>query len=229
MKKISFIIISFMIFINVFAQNPNDAIIVFNSGGATTSIDLKSKPPETKGSYYYNNEWFTGTIKLFSGEEIRNYPLKYDMRLNQINIKTDLNVKIVSIGAVKEIIWLTNKGQNEKLVNCVTFVNKNNIIGFYQILSEGKITFLKKTKLKLLSSNYNGTVVAGDKADKYIKEDDYFIYTGSTIIPIRKNKRKILQILKNNSKEIENFADQNKLSFKKESDLLKIFNYYNSL
>ncbi len=60
MKKISFIIISFMIFINVFAQNPNDALIKFTGGGIAIVQDFKpvKKSDIIKGSYYYNDDWY---------------------------------------------------------------------------------------------------------------------------------------------------------------------------
>jgi len=228
MRKITFFII-FLSSTALFAQNPNTSIIVFHSGGYAETMDIKQKPPETKGSFYFNKNWYNGTIKLFSGEEIRNYPLKYDMKYNQINIKAKNDIKIISIGAVKEIDWTDDKGIEQKLINCAVYTkNNSNVLGFFQILSEGKILLLKKTNLKLLNANYNGTVVAGNKDNKYIKEYKYFVYKNNKIIKIRKRRKNILKTFNNQANKIEKFVKQNNLSYKKEYDLIKIFNFYNS-
>ena len=49
-----------MIFINVFAQNPNDALIKFTGGGIAIVQDFKpvKKSDIIKGSYYYNDDWY---------------------------------------------------------------------------------------------------------------------------------------------------------------------------
>ena len=216
-----------LIGLSSFAQNPNDAVIVVSGGGIRT-MNIKSKPKETKGSYYYNDVWYTGTIKLFSGEEVQAYPLKYDMKMNQIDIKVNESVKIISIGAVKEIIWVNPTGQSEVLRNISMYKNIEGY-GFLSVLAEGNITLLKKTDLDLLESNYNGIVDAGNESKKYIKKEKYYIKSGDKIILIKKKKKTILNKFKDKAEKVELFSSENDLNFKDDVDLEKIFNYYNSL
>ncbi len=210
-----------------FAQNPNDAIIVVSGGGIRT-MNIKSKPKETKGSYYYNDVWYTGTIKLFSGEEVQAYPLKYDMKMNQIDIKVNESVKIISIGAVKEIIWVNPTGQSEVLRNISMYKNIEGY-GFFSVLSEGKLSLLKKTELNLLDANYNTAMDVGSQSDKYVKKEIYYIKSEDKISQIKKRKKTFLNKFEDKAEKVELFASENNLNFKDDVDLEKIFNYYNSL
>ena len=126
--KSFFATVIILISVTTYAQNLNDAVIVVN-GGTVQTMDIKSKPKETEGSFYYNDDWYTGTIKLFSGEEIQAYPLKYDMKMNQIDIKVNESVKVISIGAIKEITWLKPDGKPEVLRN-ISLFNKIEGYGF---------------------------------------------------------------------------------------------------
>ena len=216
-----------LISLSSFAQNPNDAVIVI-SGGSIRTMNIKSKPKETKGSYYYNDKWYTGTIKLFSGEEVQAYPLKYDMKMNQIDIKVNESVKVLSIGAVKEIIWVKPTGRSEVLRNISLYKNIEGY-GFVSVLADGKLSLFKKTELSLLGSNYNTAMDVGSQSDKYVKKEKYFIKSGDKIILIKKKKKNILNKFKDKAEEVELYATENNLNFKDDIDLEKIFNYYNSL
>jgi len=229
MKKISVIIISLIFFTNVFAQNPNDAIVMFSSGTVRIK-DFKpvKKSDIIKGSYYYNDNWYKGSLLLIDNKILKGYPLKYDLRHNSILIKTDDGLRETSIGTVKEIQWENNKNTIEVLKNCFLFNNSKDI-GFYQFLNNGKISLLKKTNLKLLNSNYNQVMVSGEDYYKFVKEDKYYIYTNDKIYSVKKNKRKILKFFKDKAVKVKEFASENNLSFKNDYDLTKIFNYYNNL
>ncbi len=215
--------------ITIFAQTtPHNNNLVYYASGGVSVTEIKSKPKEATGSFYYNKDWQKGSLILFSGEEIKDFNLNYDMRMRQIDIKVDDEIKTISIGAVKQIIWITNTGEIEIMKNSSLF-KKTNEVGFYSIISEGAITFAKKTYLVLLESNYNTAMDTGNEAKKYVKKDKYYIITKNSISPIKKNKKKILAKFDDKAEIVKKYADENELSFKDDYDLSKIFNYYNSL
>ena len=56
----------------------------------------------------------------------------------------------------------------------------------------------------------------------------YFVYKSDKDSPIKFKKKDMLALLDNeHKKEVSRFADVNRLSFKKENDLKKIFAYNN--
>jgi hypothetical protein len=225
-QVITFLCISFLV-TSLAAQNPNDAIVVF-SGGTMRTMNIQDKKSETEGSHYYNNDWYPGTVTLFSGEEIKDYPLKYDMKMNQVDIKVDELVKFISVGAVKEIKWKQSDGQVEILQN-VSLYSDYKGIGFFSVLAQGTIMLFKKTELTLLEANYNAAMDVGSENKKYVKKDKYYILKDGKVNEIKKSKKKVTEILSDQSTKVEEFVDQNKLNVKDEQDLIRIFDYYNSL
>ena len=226
MKTITSLIILILMAFSSFSQNPNDALIVLSPGIANIK-EIKPKPAKTKGSYYYNTNWSVGTVKFFSGDIIENYPLKYDMRMNQVDIKVDNQVKATSASAVKEIVWINEKGFTEILRNALLFSKDQT--GFFSILVDGKRPLLKKTTLRLQEANYNPALDVGSRAKKYVKNESYFTILNGELKKINKSKRKILKCFDNKTGIIKEYVSKNKLNYKNDYDLVKIFEYYNSL
>ncbi|MCF6184691.1 MAG: hypothetical protein L3J56_08745 [Bacteroidales bacterium] len=230
MKKLSFLSLFLLIFIfNGISQIPNDPTYTYTGNGGITISTIQSKPKNIKGSVYYNNKWKIGTLELFSKQKIKDYPIRYDMKYHRIEIKTKDNVKIIPVSDVKKITYIDNNGNSEVCINCSVYKNSENKFGFYKIIYQGKISLLKKTNLQLKESNYNPTFDIGEKSKEYIKTDKYYIYTNGKISPVKKKKRQILKTFNNKAEKVEIFAKRNELSFKKDYDLSKIFNYYNNL
>lgn len=221
---ISFLIIFYF---SAFAQNPNDDLFVNTGGGGMRIKNIKAKPKATKGTYYYVKNWRVGTIKLFSGEVIENYPLKYDMKMNQIDIKVDEEIKALSIGSVKEIAWTKSNGDTELLKNARIY-NKNEH-GLLSIINNGNTPLLKKTSLKIQESNYNAALDVGNQAKKYIKTEEYYTISNGNLKKTRKSKRSFNKLFSDKTNIVKTYVKQNNLSYKKDNDLAKIFEYYNSL
>jgi hypothetical protein len=227
MKK--FLLSVFVTFNTVilFAQNPADAVYVF-SGGVLRTMNVQNKKIETEGSCYYNDEWSRGDIELFSGEIIKDYPLKYDMKNKQIDILVNDEVKFVTLGAVKEIKWLLPNGNYEVMKNVSQYKDYSGS-GFFSILIDGKVTFMEKTDLMLLESNYNAAMDVGSEKNKYIKKKKFYAQKDNQLIEIKKTKKSVTKLLSDQKTKIEEYVIQNKLSFKNEIDLIKVFNYYNNI
>jgi hypothetical protein len=225
--------ISIFVFISIFpiigfAQNPNDALIVFSNGYIRT-MNIQNKKTTTEGSYYYNDNWYIGKLELFSGEIINDYPLKLDLKFNQIDIKVNESVKIITAGAIKEIVWRNSLGSIEVLRNTSLYKDFKGSNGFFSVLVEGNITLMKKMELTLLEGNYNGAIDAGNENSKYVKKEKYYILKDYKINKIRKSRRIVSQLLSDQITKIEEFVDANNLNLKEEDDLIRVFDYYNSL
>jgi hypothetical protein len=100
---------------------------------------------------------------------------------------------------------------------------------FYEQLTEGKTELLKKVKVVLIKSNYNATLDVGSKTDKKMLKYELCFFDGKKLIKFKKSKGGVLEVLIGKKTEIKEFIKSNKLSIKKEADLVQIFNYYNSI
>lgn len=224
MKKLFSILLIILSF-GAFSQNE---IMVYSNGGMR-KMNIKSKSKKAKASVHYSNEWQTGSIYLFSGEEIKNYPLKYDLRMEVIEIKLATDIKVIATAAIKKVEWHNVAANStEVFMNCNNYIGPHNV-GMYKIISEGKILFLKKTDLEVLESNYNPALSVGNKKSKYVKEAKYYISEQGKIKLIKKRKKRILKLFGDNAEKVEIFAKENNLTFRNETNLVKIFNYFNSI
>ncbi len=227
MRKLFFIFFAFFSLI-VFSQNTNDAIVTFSGGGMRT-MNIKSKPKKTLGSVYYTKKWCTGNIHLLSGEIIKDYELKYDLKTQNIEIKLKNDIKIIAIGSIKKIEWYnSDENTNETFMNCSNY-GSNEQVGMYKIISDGKVIFFKKTTLKVIESNYNQALDVGSQSSKYIKENKFYVFENGRVKLIKKRKKNILKLFGKDAEKIKIYAKEKKLNLKKEQDLVKIFNYFDSI
>lgn len=227
MKKTLLLLLIFTGF-ELYAQNPNDAVIVYGSGTARY-MEIKAKPEKTKGSVYLSENWRVGNIYLFSGEEIKNYPIKYDIKKLRYEIKVDNNIKILSIGAIKKVEWFVPEtGEKTVFINSSDYKNIDGY-GMLQVLSKGKLTLLKKTDLKLIDGNYNTALDVGSRASKYVKSTKYFALYNNKVKKVKTRKRKVLKLFGNKYDTVKSWAKEQGLKYNKDQDLTKIFDYYNSI
>ena len=100
---------------------------------------------------------------------------------------------------------------------------------FYNVINEGsKISLLIKHEVYIVEGFLNP--IDGIKGKSRFKTiDDYYIKKSNNIVKFIPSKRSILSIFKEDEIRVKKFIKQNKLSFKKEKDLIKIIEYYNQL
>lgn len=100
---------------------------------------------------------------------------------------------------------------------------------FYEVLSPGKkITLLKGYQGRIVEGYEN--VMKGTKnKDSYKISTTYFINKGSQIEKLEPSKRKILEHFEDNKDLVKDFIKKQRISTKDENDLIKLFEYYNSL
>ncbi len=101
---------------------------------------------------------------------------------------------------------------------------------FYITFNKGKTSLLlnakKKFKEKVLpKSSYD----KGQTARFISSYQYYFLNKEGKLIPLKLKKKNILTALKDKKEDIINYVSKNKLKYKKEKDVIKIIDFYNSL
>lgn len=227
MKHLLSLLVLTVFFAIAYSQVPTGQIMSFSDDGLTY-VNLNKKTAPTEGSYFIHDSWNAGIITLYSGAKIKNYPFKYNMQRNQIEIKTLDDIKVLPVSDAKEFVWITKSGKREYFLNCYEF-DGNAKTGFYKVISQGNASLLKYTNVLLMEANYNAAMDAGSQSKRYTRKEDYFVHMGTSFKKVRTRKNTILEIFEDKSESVENFAKQNRLKYKNEEDLAKIFDYYNSI
>ena len=235
MKKLFVLILMFSI-ISSFAQNEVNTNTISSNYSAGTSANIITEIPfqkgETKGSVYVAEDWYSGSMELTDDRIIANYPLKYNIRTNEIEINTEEGIRIVNSSMIKDFAWMNTTKGVEIFENCKTYTANNSdlkLTGFFQVLVSGKTKLLIKSKVDLVEANYNVAMNAGSKSDKFVKKDDYYIYKDEKLHKIYKTKGSVLSVLQDQKKVLKKYAKQNKLKFRVIEDLVKIVEHYNTL
>jgi len=59
--------------------------------------------------------------------------------------------------------------------------------------------------------------------------EDYYLDISGKLVPVKRSRDFFLDKMSDRKKEVEEFVQKNKLSYKSEADIKKIVDYYNSL
>ncbi|MGD9976748.1 MAG: hypothetical protein AB7S54_02320 [Bacteroidales bacterium] len=175
------------------------------------------------GSTYLFHDWNSGKVKLLGKDEIFVDSLGFDVRLN--------NLMFSQKGVMYSVLNQSNV--EYFIVNDRKFVNfrsKDFPASFYEILVDGEnIKLLKFYKCIIVEGTNNNGIDPG-RNDKYKIISDYYTVKDKTNPILLKNRKKIvINLMKDRKSEIETFIDTNKINIKDQNDLIRVFNYYNSL
>lgn len=100
----------------------------------------------------------------------------------------------------------------------------------YEVIYEKEkdkiLKYFKIKKNKPVIHQMSGSIIKPERFTKIIK---YYLFKNSTLTSFKPKKKSILKIMNDKKDEVKSFVKKNDLSFKKEEDLKKIFNYYYNL
>ena len=181
------------------------------------------------GSMYMNDNWQTAVVKLDDGRSFKNMQVKYNLVDDILFFRGEDDSQFMKfLNTVTEVKMADKKTGLDKIYRSgYPAIGKNTTTSLYQVIFEGKVKLLKKeTKTIIEAQNYNSpsSVKNIDAQTHY-----YFVDKSDKIKEIKLNKKAVTDLMKDKSGEIDTFVKGNNIDFKSDSDLERLFNYYNSL
>lgn len=190
------------------------------TGEAINVFDLRTK--NTPSSLYWFEEWTPGIVKLKNGQTFNQYLLRFDVMGEGLELNLMQDVKLLPGFFVTEF-FLQLEDETHHFVNPQNyFQHKDFVPGFYELIYEGKISLLQKAEVKILKANYVTALDAGDKNDKAVRTDVFFLFDGKEVYEIPRQKKKALSRLSSIHPELEKYLKDQKLNPKKRADLIKL-------
>ncbi len=190
--------------------------------GAYVSLD------DIEGSPYYNDSFLRGKI-LVNGKEI---PGIYAMRYNAYNDQIEME----GINETEALIKAVNYScfiKNRKYVYRTYRAKKKDepTMGYFQVLtSETNGLLLKQERMKYKEALEAKTSMTQPIPARFIPYTNYYFLKNGTSVASLVNKKSVMDNFEPEVKdEMKKFIKSNRIDFKKESDLVKLFNYYASL
>lgn len=195
-----------------------------------TGRPIKAKQYEDiDGTPYFYDDWLKGTIKNSKGDEYKDIELKYDIVAGTLLFKGKNGQALEFINPVIEFSLLNLPDRKEEVLlfrNGYPEIGENDKNTFYQVLTEGEITLLKSNRKVVREEKaYNSATIK----KKIVPLEEYYFASSTKIGRVKLNEKAILNLLNDQSDNVKDFIDKNKLKLKDERSLIKLINYYNSL
>ena len=194
-------------------------IDVFNPNGGLMYNNKYDTEKNIKGSFMLFPIWDGNFILQSLKEE------KFSLNNLNYNLKTK---KLQSLLGKDSIFELK--------INNIDFLIASNVK--YKVINEelykelfmgNKVKLYKHFTVKLHDAFINPMTKSVDEPAYYEQMSDYFYFLNESFISIKLNKKAILLALKDNENAIKTFVSKNNLFYNEEKDVIKIFEYYNTL
>lgn len=217
------LLLFFLLVQNFSCQN----IGVINSDGTTNNIieisnkiDISEDIEKIKHKMYLTNDFEASTVDNI--DQI--FYLKFNMYNNEMEfIKADKVYNLKKINGRK--VFFKNLNKTYQIFN-----ENGSLVYFKNFNNNGKAKLLSKQVVKYVKGKTAASSYQKDKPADFKKQDDkYFIAIENSIIKLPSKKKSFFEVFENKSSMIKAFVKSNKINIKKEKDLNKVINYYNTL
>ena len=195
-------------------------------------LDLNTRIPfeNIRGSRFWKDEWELASI--YSNDR-RISIVRCRMNLATQEVHFLLNDKEVAASNSNYITSvLFHKGSNPSIVTAAfvrdipdLFFNKKKVDGFLQVMNFGEYQLLKYTK-RIVD---NADSLFGTQKRYFFKDElYYFVMVNDKVEKVKRlNEEYILSLIPSASNH-KLWIKENNLNFKKEEDVIRFLNYYNS-
>lgn len=176
-----------------------------------------------QGSPYLDQKFVESKV-LFKNDSIYRIALRYNIFDQRMEYKYDHKVYNITNPQDLKKIELGDK-------TFIYFYSKkeSKYEAYYQVLIEGKASLLLKRDITFRKEEKSNGIVEG-KPNRFLKSPDkYFVYISGGDLQLIKNKKSIPIIFQSKHKEMNAFVKKERISFKKQNDLIQLVAYYNKL
>jgi hypothetical protein len=190
-----------------------------------------NKDASVKGTPFIINQWAKGELTTTKGVTVSNLNVNVNLTTNELYYQDASGKTLVATqGEVLRVAFidsLTFPFMPYVFKTGYPVIGKQNENYFYQVLTEGDAELLVK-KTKILRSTKNN--ISGIIANEYENHTPvYYVYFKQQMHSLKPSKKNMLSLFPDKEDLIEKFIETNSINFKKEADLITVFNYYNSL
>jgi hypothetical protein len=183
-------------------------------------------PPFASGTPYFIDEWLNADVELEHGETFKDVKMRLDLVENTLQYISPEGLELVASSAIKTVIFKDSIGGNQfKFVNSFFLGMKKQKGAWLLELVSGHACLYKQI---FKSVNEPKNYVPGGTEISIDSSEEYFIYTDSLLLPVKKIKE-VPGLLNNKFKQVDAYIATNKLFGKSESGFIDVIKYYNSL
>lgn len=194
--------------------------------------DLQGKPlsestySNVSGTIYLYADWVKGTVEQGNKISYKDVELKYNTYKDELFFKNPKDGSMLSFVLPVTSFSLAINGKIEIYRNGFPAIDNFNTNSFYQVIFDGGIKLLFKSFKTLIEVKpYNSTTTE----KKFIDNSVYYVLKDNVMTKFKPTRKDFLELFNSKSNEIDAFIKKEKIDFKQNQDLAKVFVYYNTL
>jgi hypothetical protein len=176
------------------------------SGSGNMMVMLNASYYGIEGTPYHSNDFLGGAFHHSGVGRYEQVMIRYNAYEDWLEIVADGDSLILNPKAV---------GSFEFIHNGIFYLyrngyrNQDNQIereNYLQVLYEGSFVFMKRHRKELKKANFDPVFNTGSKYDRFVENESYYIggASGDHLEPVRLRRRDILDLMGDNSDQIEN-------------------------
>ena len=226
--KLLILLLTLFVGISCYAQRLEDQRVLINNIVESNLKTNLSSDLSIKGDYFLQKDWQPGELYTKNRKKISDgFLFRYFVYTEEMHAIVNKKDTIILKSNLIDSICI-NK---QKFIYLTYIKNTSFKNSFFEELTNGKFRLLKKYRCMFIEGNEKtSSGYEEGKPDSYIIMKDYYYQEKNhPAISLPSKKSELIQIFTNQDNNIAKFIKSNKLKLRKEKDLIKLFNYYNTL
>ncbi|MFL0682963.1 MAG: carboxypeptidase-like regulatory domain-containing protein [Algoriphagus aquaeductus] len=202
--------------------------------GGNMVYGIPPDPKKVEGNFYLDKKWNLASILLYRDQEIlEDFRVRYNINSNNFELMDPETFQITTLQGyrVQNIVWMDSSYKVPRyFVNGMDFREDGApISGFFEVIVEGQLPLMRRTKAIFKESNYNTALMVGNRNDQIIKRNVYYYLREKDLYEVPKKRKDLFLIFGDKASQVEAFVNENQIDLKQTSSIFQIFTYYNSL
>jgi hypothetical protein len=194
---------------------------------------IAPEPKKLEGNFYLDTKWNVASILLYRDQTVlEGFRVRYNINSNMFELMEPENNLVSTMPGlrIQNIVWMDSSYKVPRyFVNGMDFREDNvPISGFFEVLVEGQLPLMRRTKAIYKESNYNTALMVGNRNDQIIKRNIYYYLRGKDLYAVPKKRKELFKIFGERAGEMEAFVKENQIDLKKNGSIFQIFTYYNA-
>jgi hypothetical protein len=192
--------------------------------------------PLAYGQQMSRDFWHDGEVNLFSGETLKG-KLKYDLDTDNLQLQFNGTIKSFSAYQVESFQFFDEVLKVPRSFYALPYKKMSNYESpvFFELFTEGFLTLLNReiiTYRMMYPSGFGGWGYRPWMGTNVpVLDDSYYVLLmkEERVIKLVEIKKDILYLMEDKTKEVEGFINANRIRFDRREDLVRLFDFYNSL
>ncbi len=179
------------------------------------------------GDYLFPSSYTPANLYTTPQQYYPNIPAYFNMVFHVLIYKDENGVEKYPAKVLPKVAFLDKNGKEEIIFKSgFPLIDTLDGSTYYQVLDSGKVTLLKYYNTYYLD---NKEPFSNRITRTYHLGEYYFVLDShEKMISLKTDKNDVLALFADKQAAVESFLQKNKIKFKKEEDLIKIFHFYNS-